>query len=220
MCDSKTEVGRPCPNHQSWEPLVLAADYLYATFDGLNRYYVRHQDADLVPVLQTPANVFDDYVPYEQDRAEREVAAAAAARRHETRPIPASLVDTLTSRAAAPAGSAEEVSVDTAVFGGSTNGDATLDQTRVLAQRALLTIKEPGEGPPELVTTTSTWPSASRAAAARRSMSARLATSAATGTTRAPVSAAMRSAAARRRSSPRAQITTAAPSDASWCAMA
>ncbi len=78
---------------------------------------------------------------------EREVAAATAARRHETRPIPASLVDTLTSRAAAPAGSAEEVSVDTAVFGGS-NGDATLDQTRVLAQRALLTIKEPGEGPP------------------------------------------------------------------------
>ncbi|HVK16685.1 MAG TPA: FkbM family methyltransferase [Fimbriiglobus sp.] len=73
-----TEVGRPCPNHQSWEPLVLAAGYLYATFDGLNRYYVRHEDADLVPVLQTPANVFDDYVPYEQDRAEREVAALRA----------------------------------------------------------------------------------------------------------------------------------------------
>jgi hypothetical protein len=79
--------------------------------------------------------------------AEHEVADAVAAQRHETRPIPASLVDTLTARAAAPAGSAEEVSVDTAVFGGS-NGDATLDQTRVLAQRALLTVKEPGEGPP------------------------------------------------------------------------
>lgn len=82
------------------------------------------------------------------EEAEREIADAAAARRLETRPIPSGLADALAARAAAPAGSAEEVSLDTAVFGNSTNGDATLDQTRVLAQRALLTVKEPGEAPP------------------------------------------------------------------------
>ncbi len=27
-----------------WEPKILAADYLYATFDGLNRFYVRGED--------------------------------------------------------------------------------------------------------------------------------------------------------------------------------
>jgi FkbM family methyltransferase len=70
-----TEVGHPVPNHESWEPLVLASDYLYATFDGLNRYYVRSEDAELVPLLQTPANVFDDYVIYEQQRLERELDA-------------------------------------------------------------------------------------------------------------------------------------------------
>jgi FkbM family methyltransferase len=70
-----TEVGNPTPNHDPWEPLVLAADYRYATFDGLNRYYVRSEDAELVPLLQTPANVFDDYVLFEQQRLERELDA-------------------------------------------------------------------------------------------------------------------------------------------------
>ncbi|HET6576032.1 MAG TPA: hypothetical protein VFG68_20695, partial [Fimbriiglobus sp.] len=67
--------GKPTPNHHSWEPLVLAADYRYAMFDGLNRYYVRSEDAEFVTLLQTPANVFDDYVLYEQQRLERELDA-------------------------------------------------------------------------------------------------------------------------------------------------
>jgi FkbM family methyltransferase len=66
-----TEAERPTPNHGTWEPLVLAADYRYATFDGLNRYYVRAEDAHLVPLLEVPVNLFDYYVPYEwvQERA-------------------------------------------------------------------------------------------------------------------------------------------------------
>lgn len=51
------------PNHAAWEPLLLAAGYLYATFDGLNRYYVRAEDRNLLPLLATPLNVFDDYRP-------------------------------------------------------------------------------------------------------------------------------------------------------------
>ena len=59
-----TEVGRPDPAF-GWEPLVVAAGYSLATFDGLNRYYVRDEDRDLVPVFQVPANVYDQYTPFE-----------------------------------------------------------------------------------------------------------------------------------------------------------
>lgn len=54
--------------HQRWEHILLGADYLYATFDGLNRYYVRREDAHLKDALVTPPNVFDDFVPYEYQR--------------------------------------------------------------------------------------------------------------------------------------------------------
>jgi FkbM family methyltransferase len=67
-----TEAERPTPNHGLWEPVVLAADYQYATFDGLNRYYVRAEDAHLAPRLAVPINLFDEYyIPYErvQERA-------------------------------------------------------------------------------------------------------------------------------------------------------
>jgi FkbM family methyltransferase len=60
-----TEQGGPTPNHHLWEDVLLGRDYLYAAFDGLNRYYVRAEDADLVPVLQVPVNVFDEYAPFE-----------------------------------------------------------------------------------------------------------------------------------------------------------
>ena len=75
-----TEVGRPVLNHEAWEPLLLAADYRFAAFDGLNRYYVRAEDEQLVPKLQVPANVFDDFVPWEWLKArndrDREIAEA------------------------------------------------------------------------------------------------------------------------------------------------
>ncbi len=38
------EATRPAtsaPSYEHWEPLLLAAEYLFACFDGLNRYYVR-----------------------------------------------------------------------------------------------------------------------------------------------------------------------------------
>jgi FkbM family methyltransferase len=61
-----TEQGKTTPNHQSWEHYLLDADYSFATFDGLNRYYVRQEDAEeLIPPLQVPVNVFDDWYPYE-----------------------------------------------------------------------------------------------------------------------------------------------------------
>lgn len=35
------------PTHQGWEPLLLGHRYLFAWFDGLNRYYVREEDRAL-----------------------------------------------------------------------------------------------------------------------------------------------------------------------------
>jgi FkbM family methyltransferase len=50
-------------SHQFWEPQVLAADYKFCYFDGLNRFYVPHERFEhLAPLLSVPPNVFDDYV--------------------------------------------------------------------------------------------------------------------------------------------------------------
>jgi len=60
-----TQPATTIPTHDEWEGLLLDADYAFATFDGLNRYYVRTEDRALLPALATPVNVTDDYVPYE-----------------------------------------------------------------------------------------------------------------------------------------------------------
>jgi FkbM family methyltransferase len=47
------------PCHQGWEPLLLAADYAFVFFDGLNRFYVAKERADLQTAFTAPANVHD-----------------------------------------------------------------------------------------------------------------------------------------------------------------
>jgi hypothetical protein len=69
--------------HGQWESILLDAGYRYATFDGLNRYYVDAPRADeFIPKLAVPPNVFDDFVPYEYssriEEFEREVKALRA----------------------------------------------------------------------------------------------------------------------------------------------
>ena len=49
--------------HADWEPLLLAADYVFVWFDGLNRYYVSHERLEqLAPAFRTQPNVFDDFL--------------------------------------------------------------------------------------------------------------------------------------------------------------
>ena len=55
----------PIPSHEDWEPILLDAGYLFASFDGLNRFYVRKEDEDLLPGLSVGANVFDEYMTYD-----------------------------------------------------------------------------------------------------------------------------------------------------------
>ena len=51
--------------HQEWEPILRASDYRFALFDGINRFYLREEDRDLLPRLEAPANATDDFVPHE-----------------------------------------------------------------------------------------------------------------------------------------------------------
>ena len=44
-----------------WEDRVLSSGYLCALFDGLNRFYVKKDDSELLSLLLAPANVLDDY---------------------------------------------------------------------------------------------------------------------------------------------------------------
>jgi FkbM family methyltransferase len=73
-----TKPGTTIPSHDAWEPLLLAADYVFANFDGLNRYYVRAEDKHLSPALSVPVNVFDSYIPYEYLRQLEELSARIA----------------------------------------------------------------------------------------------------------------------------------------------
>jgi FkbM family methyltransferase len=50
---------------ETWEPLLLSADYLFAHYDGLNRYYVRAEDRELLPRLSAPVSVLDQFEPFE-----------------------------------------------------------------------------------------------------------------------------------------------------------
>jgi FkbM family methyltransferase len=53
------------PTHEAWEPLIVDAGYLAAGFDGINRYYVREEDREFVPLVSRPVSVRDSAEPYE-----------------------------------------------------------------------------------------------------------------------------------------------------------
>lgn len=56
-------------SHQGWQELVLAAGYRFAALDGVNRFYVRDEDAALAEPLAVPPSTLDDFVPYRYQRA-------------------------------------------------------------------------------------------------------------------------------------------------------
>jgi FkbM family methyltransferase len=50
------------PSHGGWEDLVLDQDYRFASFDGINRFYVPEEESALIDLL-APANVLDRFIP-------------------------------------------------------------------------------------------------------------------------------------------------------------
>ncbi|MFI4986627.1 MAG: FkbM family methyltransferase [Alphaproteobacteria bacterium] len=73
-----TRPNSPEPAWAEWEPHLLTQGYLFVWFDGLNRFYLREEEAALRRHFTVPPNVFDDFVPWDVVRLERERDSAAA----------------------------------------------------------------------------------------------------------------------------------------------
>jgi FkbM family methyltransferase len=56
-------------NHETWEHMVTGQRYRYAWFDGLNRYYVAEEHAELLAALSSQPNVFDGFISHHLDKA-------------------------------------------------------------------------------------------------------------------------------------------------------
>jgi FkbM family methyltransferase len=67
-----TETGRTC--HDQWEHYLLQADYRFAFFDGVNRFYVRKEDEALLPLLQVPVNSTDSFITADRISLAKELA--------------------------------------------------------------------------------------------------------------------------------------------------
>ena len=68
--------------HQSWEFFLTDSAYEFVYFDGLNRYYVAQEHAELKPAFATPPNVFDGFVRnFDQEAKLRVAEAESIARR-------------------------------------------------------------------------------------------------------------------------------------------
>jgi FkbM family methyltransferase len=75
-------------SHQAWEPGLIAAGYLFAYADGLNRFYVEKSRRDLLAAFKYPPNVFDEFITASeanaaelQRRAEARAASAGESQR-------------------------------------------------------------------------------------------------------------------------------------------
>jgi len=49
-------------DYERWDPILIAANYQFVYFDGLNRFYVAKEHAELAEAFYCPPNVFDDTI--------------------------------------------------------------------------------------------------------------------------------------------------------------
>jgi FkbM family methyltransferase len=68
-------------NWQDWEPILLENGYVLALYDGLSRFYLRHEDRHLAPRLALPPGVHDDLRFPEIERLRANIAAISGDRR-------------------------------------------------------------------------------------------------------------------------------------------
>jgi FkbM family methyltransferase len=72
-----TLLGRFEPGHHLWEDILLGARYQFAYRDGVNRFYLRDEDAALRDRFYAPSAP-DRFIPYSTRELERAYAALAA----------------------------------------------------------------------------------------------------------------------------------------------
>ena len=70
--------GSEVSSHADWEPVLTRSRYQMVHFDGLNRFYVAEERAELAAAFATPPNVFDNYVFIGQVNAEQARTLARA----------------------------------------------------------------------------------------------------------------------------------------------
>jgi len=72
LCIEAVSPGTSEPSHAAWEPSLLAHDYEYVTFDGVNRWYVAAERPELIEPVKIPFNAIDagawGWIPAEQAR--------------------------------------------------------------------------------------------------------------------------------------------------------
>ncbi len=49
----------------AWEKYLLERDYIFAYFDGLNKFYVNQNQKHLIRSIQSPISIFDDVITFE-----------------------------------------------------------------------------------------------------------------------------------------------------------
>ena len=49
-----------------WEPVLLSSGYIFAYFDGLNRFYVREENKNFLDYFQFGLSLWDNFVTYSQ----------------------------------------------------------------------------------------------------------------------------------------------------------
>ena len=59
MVVEATVPNSPETSYASWDPILTAANYKFVYFDGLNRFYVANEHAELAEAYSCPPNVFD-----------------------------------------------------------------------------------------------------------------------------------------------------------------
>jgi FkbM family methyltransferase len=70
-----TQPNTQIDSSMKWENLVLESGYSFCLFDGLNRFYVRNDLAEIHGLLSVPANYFDHWRREEENNAVAQVGS-------------------------------------------------------------------------------------------------------------------------------------------------
>lgn len=77
------EATKPLTREQDydvWEHLITDRDYVFAYFDGLNRFYVARERPELVPAFDAPPNVFDCFIKASEHDAQAALSGVYASK--------------------------------------------------------------------------------------------------------------------------------------------
>lgn len=75
MVIEATEPNSQRPSYKDWEPRILASGYEMVYEDGLNRFYLAEERADLKDAFRLPPNYFDDFILYSDWCIKKELEA-------------------------------------------------------------------------------------------------------------------------------------------------